>query len=85
MNSKAKFASAAKNPAQRADILHRLAGVLARTGRSRAWIYKAVNRGAFPEPVRLGGRAVAWRDSDLLIWQSSLVTGITPGSISKTA
>lgn len=77
-------ASAAKNTARHADILHRLAGVMARTGRSRAWIYKAINRGAFPEPVRLGGRAVAWRDSDLLAWQSSLVTGSAPGSISKS-
>lgn len=65
----------------RADLLHRLPAVTARSGRSRAWIYAAIARGEFPAPVRVGVRAVAWRDSDLVAWQSSLSTGTGPAPV----
>lgn len=65
----------------RADLLHRLPAVTARSGRSRAWIYAAVARGEFPAPVKVGLRAVAWRDSDLAAWQSNLSTGTGPAPV----
>lgn len=67
--------------AYQSDLFHRINAVMRRTGRSRAWIYKAIERGEFPAPVRLGLRAVAWRDADLAAWQSSLSTGTGPDPV----
>ena len=42
--------------------------VEARTGLSRSTIYAAMDRGTFPRPVRIGVRAVAWRQDDIERW-----------------
>ena len=42
------------------------------TGLSRASIYARMAKGDFPRPMRLGPRAVAWRDSDVQEWIDSL-------------
>ncbi len=42
-----------------------------RTGLSRSTIYDWMSRGEFPQPVKLGARAVGWRESDLLAWLES--------------
>lgn len=34
-------------------------------GLARSTIYKWVNEGNFPEPIRLGGRRVAWLRSEI--------------------
>ncbi len=39
-----------------------------RTGLSRSTIYLFVQNGTFPRPVRIGGRAVAWLESDIDVW-----------------
>ena len=39
-----------------------------RTGLSRSTIYLQVQCGTFPRPVRIGGRAVAWLESDIDAW-----------------
>ena len=39
-----------------------------RFGLSRSWIYSEMRAGRFPEPVRIGQRAVRWRVSDLDEW-----------------
>lgn len=41
------------------------------TGLSRSAIYAAMRAGTFPEPVRIGKSAVAWRSSDIEAWQAS--------------
>ena len=38
------------------------------TGLARATIYKKVADGSFPAPIRLGGRSVGWRLSDVVAW-----------------
>ena len=38
------------------------------TGLSRSTIYRLMEHGAFPRPVRLSPRTVAWRESDLAAW-----------------
>lgn len=38
------------------------------TGLSRSSIYDMMSKGDFPNPVRIGQRAVAWRESDLAAW-----------------
>jgi len=42
--------------------------VEARTGLSRSTIYQWMKDGQFPQPVKLGARLVAWRESDVNAW-----------------
>lgn len=42
-----------------------------RFGVSRSWIYCEMRAGRFPEPVKIGKRAVRWRVSDLDEWAAS--------------
>ena len=46
----------------------RLPEVKARVGLSRSAIYLAVSRDEFPQPVRLGARAVGWLESEIEEW-----------------
>ena len=39
-----------------------------RFGVSRSWIYCEMRAGRFPEPVKIGKRAVGWRVVDLDEW-----------------
>lgn len=48
--------------------------VEARTGLSRSTIYDWMKRGDFPQPVKLGARLVAWRESDVTEWLESRET-----------
>ncbi|WP_300512939.1 AlpA family transcriptional regulator [Aliiroseovarius sp.] len=48
--------------------------VEALTGLSRTSIYRMMDEGEFPRPVRLGKRAVAWREADLAEWLNGLTT-----------
>ena len=51
----------------RARVL-RFPEVQARTGLSRSTISAQVAGGSFPEPVRLGARAVGWIESEVDEW-----------------
>jgi len=44
--------------------------VEALTGLSRSSIYEQMSLKQFPRPIRIGKRAVAWRESDLAQWQA---------------
>ena len=48
------------------------------TGLARATIYKKVNDGSFPPPIRLGDRAVGWRMSDIVTWLEAPERGWDP-------
>ena len=48
--------------------LLRLRQVCALTGLGRSTIYRLIGESAFPEPIRLSARAVAWRVVDLHAW-----------------
>ena len=41
------------------------------TGLSRSTIYLMISNGEFPKPVRIGRRAVAWRESAIQSWIES--------------
>ena len=56
------------------DKLHRRHAVEEMTALSRSTIYAMMDEGTFPRPVRIGKRAVAWRDSDLRAWLASRET-----------
>lgn len=45
--------------------------VQSRTGLSRSTIYAAVAAGTFPEPVKLGVRAIGWREHEVAAWLSA--------------
>jgi prophage regulatory protein len=48
--------------------------VEARTGIARSTLYEWMKRGEFPQPVKLGTRLVAWRESDITAWLESRET-----------
>jgi prophage regulatory protein len=49
----------------------RLPSVLERVGVSRSTLWSWVRAKAFPAPVRLGLRAVAWRSTEVDAWIAS--------------
>ncbi|MCW5660350.1 MAG: AlpA family transcriptional regulator [Burkholderiaceae bacterium] len=57
-----------------ARLFARLPAVIRATGLGRSTIYRLVASGAFPRPVHLGPRAVAWRWSDLEQWSATRAT-----------
>lgn len=48
--------------------LERLNEVIARTGLGRSAIYDAIAHGAFPVPVKLGPRAIAFVAAEIDAW-----------------
>ncbi|NIC39427.1 AlpA family transcriptional regulator [Halomonas desiderata] len=48
--------------------LIRLKEVMDRTGLGRSTVYKYMNLGLFPKPIKLGTRAVAWVESEVVAW-----------------
>jgi prophage regulatory protein len=46
----------------------RLNDVIAATGLSRSTIYKFMDEEVFPKTIPLGGRAVAWVESEIEEW-----------------
>lgn len=53
--------------------LIRLKEVMALTGLSRSGIYKYISEERFPPSVNLGGRAVAWVESEVHQWVQNLI------------
>ena len=41
------------------------------TGMSRASIYRQMQEGDFPRPVKVGSTAVRWKESDIAAWIES--------------
>ncbi|MFP4238959.1 MAG: helix-turn-helix transcriptional regulator [Rhodosalinus sp.] len=54
--------------------LLKIRDVCERTALSRSTVYAKIRAGEFPPPVKLGDRAVAWRESDVLEWLAALPT-----------
>lgn len=52
----------------------RLPEVLSITGLKRATIYAHIAKGQFPRQVKLGERAVGWRDDEVCAWAAALFT-----------
>jgi prophage regulatory protein len=53
--------------------LLRLPAVLRTTGLGRSTLYKLIAERAFPPPVKLARRAVAWRQEEVQRWASARV------------
>ena len=54
-----------------ASMFVRMPRVLRMTGLCRSTIYRLISEKKFPGPVRVGDRAVAWRQSDLDHWSQA--------------
>lgn len=65
MHSNPQIATLAAMPPAR---LFRLPTVIRMTGLGRSTIYRMIAKKQFPGPVRLGDRAVAWRQIDIDQW-----------------
>ena len=50
-----------------------LNAVMACTTKSRSYIYDAIGKGEFPKQVKLGGRSVAWVESEIEEWIDSRI------------
>ena len=50
------------------ERLLRLSEVLTRTGLARTTIYRKIRDGSFPEPLKIGARAVRWPESEITAW-----------------
>jgi len=48
--------------------LLRLEAVISLIGMKRSWILQKTKDGEFPKPIKLGERAIAWRESDISDW-----------------
>jgi prophage regulatory protein len=59
--------------------IERLPVVMARTGKSRAAIYIAMQKGEFPTSISVGARAIGWLSSDIDAWIENRV------KVSRTA
>jgi prophage regulatory protein len=59
---------------QRGLRLLRLTELRGRVGLGRSTIYRRIGEGTFPAPKSLGGRAVAWLESDVEAWIAGLAT-----------
>ena len=57
------------------DRILRRPDVEVRTGLSRSTLYAMMAEGSFPQPVRLGKRAVGWRESAVARWLETRETG----------
>jgi prophage regulatory protein len=64
-----------RGPENDMDTLMRRPDVERVIGLSRSTIYVAMDRGEFPRPIKIGKRAVAWRESDIKAWLASRSTG----------
>ena len=63
-----------------ADRLLRLSEVQTRTALGRTTIYRKMREGTFPEPLKIGARAVRWPESEIEAWLASRprATGDSP-------
>ena len=46
--------------------------VLFMTGLATSTLYAMMEKGEFPKPIKLGRRAVGWRERDIMDWVENL-------------
>jgi prophage regulatory protein len=68
-----------------ATAVLRLPAVKARTGLSRSTIYHWVSLHKFPTPIRLGGKSIAWVESEIESWLSGCIKASRTPIISRDA
>lgn len=58
--------------AENIDRFLRLDEVLHVTGIGRNTVYRRIREGTFPKQVKIGPNSVAWRQSDITQWMTSI-------------
>ena len=48
--------------------LIRFSEVQKRTGYSKAWIYRLISENRFPQPIKIGARAIAFVEGEIDEW-----------------
>ncbi|MGC0936631.1 AlpA family transcriptional regulator [Pantoea agglomerans] len=54
--------------------LIRLSAVINKTGYSKSWIYKLIKNKQFPQPIKIGSRAVAFIEGEIDEWIEVLIS-----------
>ena len=54
------------------DRLLRIRDVCHATGLARSTVYAKISEAGFPQPVRVHGKCVAWKESEVSAWIASL-------------
>lgn len=54
--------------------LIRLSAVINKTGYSKSWIYKLIKNKQFPQPIKIGSRAVAFIEGEIDEWIEMLIS-----------
>jgi prophage regulatory protein len=67
--------STGQNGGAETPLFLRLPTVVKRTGLGRSTIYRLIAEHQFPPQLRLAGRAVGWRSSDVQRWAESRTAG----------
>lgn len=66
--------AAVAQPAGQTDVrVIRIKEVLAICGKSRSSVYELIQKGAFPAPVKLGGRSSGWVKAEVLAWVENCI------------
>lgn len=53
--------------------IYRLPEVMKLTGLSRSSIYLRISTDEFPQPVKIGRRAVGWPEDSIIAWQAKIM------------
>ena len=61
----------------------RLPAVIALVGKSRTAIYRDIQAGTFPAPIRIGARSVAWDSTAIQAWQQGRISASTGGATAQ--
>lgn len=59
--------------------LLRLPAVIQRVGYKRTQIYRLVESGTFPSPIKLGPNAIAWSSDEIDAWIADRITASRKG------
>lgn len=62
--------------ADASDRFWRRAAVCEETGLPTSTLYAKIAKGEFPRPVKIGSRAVAWRERDVKAWKAQCVPAL---------
>lgn len=63
------------------ENLIRLPEVQRRTGYGKAWIYKLINAGKFPQSVKIGTRSIAFIESEIDAWVANKIAESRTGEV----
>lgn len=63
------------------ESLIRLPEVQRRTGYGKAWIYKLISAGKFPQSVKIGSRSIAFVESEVDAWVANKIAESRTGEV----